>query len=161
MQPEPVQSWAILADFMSDQTFVKTEWIRRLFRWAYGGFFLFWGGVGMVGTLFGIGEPPAPPNPESAALMDAINQSFLGTLALLTFVAGGTALLFQRTTPLGLMILTPSVAFIFFYHLTLTGSVIWGSIWLAGLLLMAWWYRDAWRDLVHFAHNDEVRREGR
>jgi hypothetical protein len=70
---------------------------------------------------------------------------------LACFVLGGSALLSSRTAPLGIVILAPSVVVIFFYHLLLGGSPAWGTFWAAGLLLLAWRFRDAFAGLVTFS----------
>ncbi|MBY6217579.1 hypothetical protein [Qipengyuania aquimaris] len=66
------------------------------------------------------------------------------------FILGGLALAVKRTAPLGIIILAPFVAVIFFYHLLLGGSAAWATGWAGGLLLLAWHHRSAFVPLVTF-----------
>lgn len=124
-------------------------WLKRIYRTAYGGFFAFYGVLIWIEFLFGIGQRPTA-SPERAELFwRALDAAiFPGPLAGAAFVAGGISLFTDRTAPLGVIILWPVVAFIFFYHLTLTGMVAWGTAWLIGLIGLTWLYRDAFRPLV-------------
>jgi hypothetical protein len=47
---------------------------------------------------------------------------FMNPLLCLACLAGGGAMLFRRTTPLGIVILAPLVIIIFFFHLVTTKS---------------------------------------
>jgi hypothetical protein len=68
----------------------------------------------------------------------------------ITFGVGGLALILHRTAPLGLVLLAPSVGVIFLFHLMLTGSVVWGTEWALGLVLLAWHYRSAYTALWNY-----------
>lgn len=116
-------------------------------RWIFG---VFYGatGVWVVVTTLLRGEGPAQRTPEAAALMDAIMKSgFMSYLIAASYIAGGFALLWRRTAPLGAALLAPPVAVIFLFHLTLSGQWIWGTLnalWLAALL---WNYRSAYASM--------------
>ena len=114
-----------------------------LFRMAYGAWFAFWG----IAPLLGVAPPPTA-DPEALALLDANRATFSMDLAQASFIVGGLALMIGRTAPLGIAVLAPTVAWIFLFHLTLSGDVVWGSLWFAGWLILAWWHRDAFRPLV-------------
>lgn len=58
---------------------------------------------------------------------------------------------------LGMVLLTPFVVGIFFTHLLLDGSVIWGTAHLALLVLLAWQFRSAYRPL--WTHTDARARD--
>lgn len=119
-----------------------------LLRVGYASFFIIYGVLIAAFLIFGVGSPPPQSVPEAQQFMNWVDQSFLVWLGGASFLLGGSALLFARTAPFGIVLLAPSVVFIFFFHLTYTGSVVWGGFWLAGLVLLAWTFRDAFRPLV-------------
>ena len=114
-----------------------------IFRLVYAAWFVFWGTAPLLGV-----SPPPDGGGAAHELLEANRGTFSMGLAQASFAIGGLLLVFSRTAPLGIAVLAPTVAWIFLFHLTLTGSVVWGSAWLAGLLLLAWWHRDAFRPLV-------------
>ena len=122
--------------------------LQRLFRWLYAAWFLFWGASSLTMRLWGVGVETPKSEGEAQALMDIVNASFMGPVSAVGFVAGGLLMIRDRTSPLGIAILAPFVTYIFFYHLLLSGDVVWGSLWAAGWMLLAWWHRDAFRPLV-------------
>lgn len=127
-----------------------TAWIWRIVRWLYGGYFIYTS-VMIARTLWIGGKGVPQPTPEAKAFYDALHATgFLYPLMGLTFGAGGLALLLQRTAPLGVVVLAPSVGVIFLFHLMLTGNVVWGSEWALGLVLLAWHYRDAYTVLWNY-----------
>jgi hypothetical protein len=71
-------------------------------------------------------------------------------LLALTFLAGASALLFERTAPLGIALLAPPMVIIFFFHIFLTGMVLWGGAWAGILAVLAWGHRNAFKALVTF-----------
>lgn len=115
-------------------------------RCIYGLFFLVDGALRVVGSIqdryIGYVQPAA----------DAFNRAFWDTqfmnpLLGASFIAAGAALFFNRTAPLGVALLLPTMFVIFFFHLFLTGQVAWGTGHLLFTLFLSWTYRDAFRPL--------------
>lgn len=121
------------------------ELAKTFFRILYGGWFAFWG----IAPLLGVAPPPTT-EPDALALLEANRETFSMALAQASFVAGGLALLWTRTAPLGVAILAPTVTWILLFHWTLTDSYLWGAFWFGGLALLAFWYRKAYRPLVNW-----------
>jgi hypothetical protein len=95
--------------------------------------------------------PLAPPTAAGRAFLGALMAaSFFTPLLAAIFLAGGSALLFQRTAPLGIALLAPPMVVIFFFHIFLTGMVLWAGIWVGSLAVLAWGHRDAFKALVTF-----------
>ena len=91
-------------------------------RWLYGAFFVAMGLMVASSVLFGIGGPPPQPNAEAQAFVDALTRArFIDPLLAGCYLAGGLATLWLRTAPLGLALLSPAVAIIAAYHVTLSG----------------------------------------
>ena len=127
-----------------------TDWLWRIARWLYGGYFIYTAVV--IGrTLWIGGKGVQQPTPEAKAFYEALHATgFLYPLMGITFGVGGLALILHRTAPLGLVLLAPSVGVIFLFHLMLTGSVVWGTEWALGLVLLAWHYRSAYTALWNY-----------
>lgn len=119
-----------------------------VFRIAYGLFFIAVDLWVAISVSRGEDEVFEQPTQAAAAFSNALEDSgFLNPLMAATFLAGGLSLLFRRTAPLGIVLLAPSVTVIFFFHLYLTGNWLWGTFWAAGLALLIWHHRDAFRPL--------------
>ncbi|MBA2467753.1 MAG: hypothetical protein H0V46_09170 [Sphingomonas sp.] len=102
----------------------------RILRVVYGLFFLAIGVAVLVWLLTGLGSPPTQPNAEAQAFTDALTRSrIIDPLLAISYVVGGAALLRDRTAPLGLVLLAPSVLVIALFHLVLSGQ------WLIGLVV--------------------------
>ena len=127
-----------------------TDWLWRFARWLYGGYFIYT--AVMIGrTLWIGGKGVQQPTPEAKAFYEALHATgFLYPLMGITFGVGGLALILHRTAPLGLVLLAPSVGVIFFFHIMLTGRVVWGTEWALGLVLLAWHYRSAYTALWNY-----------
>lgn len=122
-----------------------------VFRVAYGAFYLAVGLYGGFSLLAGRGNPFTVEAGPGADFQDALQATgFIIPLMLTCYVIGGAALLFNRTAPLGIIVLAPFVVVIFSYHVLLGGSVWWAVLWATGLMLLAWRYRDAFVPLVNF-----------
>lgn len=92
-----------------------------------------------------------PPTEAARSFMDALSASgFFVPLLGATYLVGAIALLIPRTAPFGILVLTPPMVVIFFFHMFLTGMVWWAAAWVGGLALLGWGYRDAFRGLVNF-----------
>jgi hypothetical protein len=122
----------------------------RAARWIFGLFYATTGVQVLAFQMFG-GEMGVQPTPEAQAFMNAIASSgFMNYLLAGSYIAGGAALLWRRTAPLGAALLAPSVAVILLFHLTLSGQWIWGplnAVWLAVLL---WNYRSAYTSMWRY-----------
>jgi len=59
-------------------------------------------------------------------------------------------MLFRRTTPLGIVILTPLVIIIFCFHMVMTRSYLWGSLNLILLSVNAWQFRRGFDQLWNY-----------
>lgn len=120
----------------------------RLLRWIFGGFYL---AIGLQSFLVVLGLIPRPDfdmQQGSAAFMTALRETgFIVPLMVIGFVASGVALLYQRTVPLGLVILAPFVVVIFFTNVMLDPRWAWGTVHLLVLLALAWRHRSAFTPL--------------
>jgi hypothetical protein len=83
---------------------------------------------------------------------------FMNLLLCAACFAGGGALLFRRTAPLGLVILAPLVIIIFFFHFAITKSYLWGTLNLIWLIALTWHFRSAFHALWNFAESETVKR---
>ncbi len=105
-----------------------------------------------LATYFKALPPLAPPTAAGRAFLDALMAtSFFTPLLAVTYLAGASALLFQRTAPLGIVLLEPPMVVIFLFHVFLTGMVMWGALWAGPLAALAWSHRDAFKALVTFS----------
>lgn len=124
-------------------------WTIRIMRaaWStariiYGLFFLATGIWILVSITTGLLSEPVQPTPAAADFMRALDEArFVNPLLGLSFILGGGSLLFDRSTPLGLMLLAPSIVVILGFHLFLSGQFIWGTMVAAWFLALAWRYR--------------------
>ena len=92
-----------------------------------------------------------PPTAAARAFLEPLMAtSFFTPILAATYLAGASALLFQRTAPLGIVLLAPPMVVIFFFHIFLTGMVLWGAAWTGALAVLAWGHRDAFKALVTF-----------
>jgi hypothetical protein len=94
-------------------------------RILYALFFLRTGLFVAAFVLFGLGSEPPRLNAGAQAFADALTRSkIIDPLIALSYLAGGAALLFRRTAPLGLILLGPPVVVIVAFHLVLDS--LWG-----------------------------------
>ena len=123
-----------------------------ILRFAYGGFFAAISAFSIFSLVQGRGNPFLPELSGIAAQFQVAMEAtgFLVPIMLACFLVGGIALFFHRTAPLGIALLAPFVIVIFFYHLMLTGNWPWGTIWAAGLAILAWRYRRAFVPLWNY-----------
>lgn len=95
--------------------------------------------------------PLTPPTAAGRAFLEALSMTgFFTPMLAATYLAGASALLFQRTAPLGIVLLAPPMVVIFLFHIFLTGMVLWGGTWSGALAVLAWGHRDAFKALVTF-----------
>jgi hypothetical protein len=75
----------------------------------------------------------------------------MNPLVCLACLVGGGAMLFRRTTPLGIVILAPLVIIIFCFHMVITKSYLWGALNLVLLAANAWRFRRGFDPLWNYA----------
>ncbi len=111
----------------------------------YGLFFVSTGCLILVGTVMGW-HSPRQPTVVAQDFTDALDASrIVNPLLAMTYIAGGSALMFRRTAPLGIVLLAPAIGTIFFFHLVLTGQFIWGSANALCFATLAWRNRERLR----------------
>jgi hypothetical protein len=113
-------------------------------RRVFGLWYFITGGAWFVSHLLGRGVAHHEVAAGAIAFQTALTESrFMDPLLASTCLFGGAALLFRRTSPLGIVVLAPVVVVIFLFHAVLSGNWLWGTmnlLWFAGL---AWHYRRA------------------
>ena len=123
----------------------------RLARYGFAAYFAF---VGVAVLLFEAGLVPAPKletEPRASAFLLAMTATgYVNALLAISFLAAAAAVLAERTTPLGLAIVAPSIAGIFLFHLLLSGKLLWGGLWLLWWLALAWRYRAGFAGLWNY-----------
>ena len=92
----------------------------------------------MVIVQFGGQNPPETVAAASDFASALDRTGFMNPLIIGTMLAGGGALLFERSAPVGLILLGPSVVVIAGFHWFLTGKLLWGSIWPIWFALLVW-----------------------
>jgi len=114
-------------------------------------FFLSTGIAIWTHVLLGIGGAPVQPTERAQAFTDALTATgFMDPLVGLSYVAGGGALLAKRTSPLGIVLLGPSIVVILLFHLTLSGQIVWGPFVAAWFAALAWRFREPLLGLVGY-----------
>jgi hypothetical protein len=113
-------------------------------------FALWYFGVGIVGFITNDAVKDAAQ--ASTSLEKAMAETgFMNLLLCLACFVGGGAMLFRRTTPLGIVILAPLVIIIFCFHMVITKSYLWGSLNLILLAALAWQFRRGFDQLWNYA----------
>jgi hypothetical protein len=131
---------------------MKAGW--TIARIIYGLFFLATGMWILVSITTGLLSAPVQPTRAAADFMHALDEArFVDPLLAVSFVLGGGALLFDRSAPLGLILLAPPVVVILGFHLFLSGQILWGPFVAAWFLAFAWRYRRAFVPL--WTHRSE------
>jgi hypothetical protein len=107
-------------------------------------------GVGVVGSITNDAVKDAAN--ASTSLEKAMAESlFMNPLLCLACLAGGGAMLFRRTAPVGIVILAPLVIIIFCFHMVITKSYLWGWLNLLLLAANAWHFRRRFDHLWNYA----------
>ena len=102
----------------------------------------------MVIVKFG-GHHPPEVLPAAAQFTQALDATGFMTPALIVALfIGGVAMLFDRTAPVGLILLGAPVFTIAGFHWFLTHNYVWGSIWPIWFALLAWRYRAVFARLI-------------
>ena len=130
--------------------------VLKIVRWIYAAFFFL---IGAQALLASAGILPAsefPVSPETKAFTDAIFATgFIGPIMSVTYVASGILMLFNRTAPLGIVLLTPFIVVILFTHLMLNGSPAFGILLAALLGLFAWQFREAYQPMWNYSNEKQ------
>jgi hypothetical protein len=126
---------------MTSSLSTVVDWLRR----GYAVWFLV---SAFINFSHGIsGKPEFPPVlPQGQAFLDAMSATkFLWQVLGIAYFVGGVALLFQRTAPLGIVILAGPVIVILLFHLMLSGMPVYGLVFSAGFAIVA---ASQWRRLT-------------
>jgi len=111
---------------------------------------LWYFGVGIIGfiTNDAVKDAAKDATPLEKAMAESL---FMNPLLCLACLVGGGAMLFRRTTPLGIVILAPLVIIIFCFHMVITKSYLWGALNLVLLAANAWRFRRGFDPLWNYA----------
>lgn len=126
------------------------RFVLRCLQTVYGLFFVLDGALRLIGSARGDPKETFVQPAAEAFNGPVFATPFMDPLLGASFVVAGIALMFRRTTPLGVLILLPSLIVIFLFHAYLTGQIVWGGGHLLFVLLLAWLYRDAFRPLWNY-----------
>ena len=137
---------------------MKIARILMITRWLYSAFFLLIGAQALLASAGILQASEFPGSPETKAFTNAIFATgFIGPIMSVTYVASGILMLFNRTAPLGIVLLTPFVVVILFTHLMLNGSPVFGIL-LASLLgLFAWQFREAYQPMWNYRNESKMK----
>jgi hypothetical protein len=120
-------------------------------RWIYALLFLAMGAQSLLVYAGILPHSDYPGSPEIKAFTDAIfSTGFIGPIMSITYFGSGVLMLFERTAPLGIVLLAPFVVVILFTHLMLDGTPALGILVAALLGLFAWQFRKAYRPMWNY-----------
>jgi hypothetical protein len=112
-------------------------------RVLFGLFFLY--APVMIILKFG-GRHPPETVAAAAHFTQALNETgFMNPALIAVLLIGGAAMLFDRSAPIGLLLLAPPIFVIACFHAFLTHNYVWGALW------PMWWAALAWRYRAVFA----------
>lgn len=110
---------------------------------------LYYFGVGTVGII--TGDKAKDIANAGTPFQRALSETgFMDPLLCVACIAGGAALFFRRTAPLGIVVLAPLVIIIFFFHIVITRSWLWGTLNLVWLVALAWQFRHGFDSLWNY-----------
>jgi len=121
----------------------KLAW--TIARVLFGLFFLY--APILILVSFGGHHPPeavAAAGHFTTALDDT---GFMDPALIAVLLIGGVAMLFDRSAPIGLILLAPPIFVIACFHWFLTHSYVWGTIWPVWFAALAWHYRGVFARL--------------
>ena len=114
-------------------------------RVPFGLFFLY--APIMIIIQFG-GQHPPETVAAAADFTGALNRTgFMNPALIAALLIGGTAMLFDRSAPVGLILLGPPIFVIGCFHWFLTHDYVWGSIWPVWFAILVWHYRSVFARL--------------
>jgi hypothetical protein len=110
---------------------------------------LYYFGVGIVGII--TGDKAKDMVNAGTPFQRALSETgFMDPLLCVACITGGAALFIRRTAPLGIVVLAPVVIIIFFFHIVITRSWLWGTLNLVWLLVLAWQFRHGFDSLWNY-----------
>lgn len=132
---------------------MKDPIVWRVIRWVYGAYFIYLGGSSLL-EVFGV-LPETHwdkfMSAASIALLAAMEDTgFLVPLLVLTWLASGVALMFYRTAPLGIVLLTPVMVNMFLADTVMDTLWLWATAHAAPLVALAWHFRSAYYPLWNY-----------
>lgn len=102
----------------------------------------------MIIIKFG-GQHPPETVAAAARFTQALNETgFMNPALIAALLIGGAAMLFDRTAPVGLILLGPPIFVIACFHAFLTHNYVWGGIWPLWFAVLAWRYRAVFARLL-------------
>ena len=126
----------------------------RWLRWLYGAYFIVLGVASVLQYLGVLADPhwERARSPASATFYAALERTgFVTDLIILTWVTSGLAMLFNRTAPLGIVLLTPFIVNMFLADTVLDDAWLWATAHAAPLVALAWHYRSAYFTLWNYS----------
>jgi hypothetical protein len=127
------------------------KYISIAARWSFSLWYFLTGAAWLVSHGLGRVTQHREVAAGAIAFQKALTESgFMDPLLAITCLFGGAALLVRRTTPLGIVVLAPVVAVIFFFHVVLSGNWIWGTLNLTWFTGLAWSCRKAFTTLWNY-----------
>ena len=120
-------------------------------RWIYALFFFAIGAQALLVYAGILPKSEYPSSPESKEFTEAIFATgFIGPIMSITYFVSGILMIFNRTAPLGLVLLAPFIVVILFTHLMLNGSPPFGILMASLWLLFAWRFRSAYQPMWNY-----------
>lgn len=120
-------------------------------RWIYSIFFFLIGAQSLLMYAGVLPKMDYSGSPEIVAFEEAIfSTGFIGPIMAITYFTSGILMLFNRTAPLGLVLLAPFVLVILFTHLMLNGNPPLGIFVISLWGLFAWQYRAAYHPMWNY-----------
>lgn len=127
-------------------------------RWIYATFFLLIGAQALLVYAGVLPKSEYPGSPESKEFTEAIFATgFIGPIMSITYFVSGILMIFNRTTPLGLVLLAPFIVVILFTHLMLNGSPAFGILMASLWVVFAWHFRKAYQLMWNYGQNTAQR----
>lgn len=108
-------------------------------RVLFGLFFLY--APVMIIIKFGGNHPPETAAAAARFTLALNDTGFMNPSLIAALLIGGAAMLFDRTAPIGLLVLAPPIFVIGCFHWFLTHNYVWGSLWPIWWAILAWRYR--------------------
>ena len=123
----------------------------RILRYVFAAYYLYVG-VYLALSLTGVLPPlHLKLSSASASFQHALAETgFVRSVLAATYVVSAGALCFDRTAPLGVVLLAPSMVIIFLTDTLLDTAWVWGTLHSAILAALAWHYRSAYRPMWNY-----------
>jgi hypothetical protein len=124
-------------------------------RWIYAIFFLLMGAQALLVYAGILPKAEYPGSPEIKDFSNAVfSTGFIGPIMSVTYFSSGILMLFNRTAPLGIVLLTPFVVVILFTHLMLNGNPPLGILVAFLLGVFAWQFRKAYKPMWNYGNQN-------